>query len=113
MVGFPYTKAMNSNWDLDRAALILCSAAAAEARRRRPHRWVFPWAGTDAHDTMLFSERDNFWSSPAIRTAGRVAFELPGAPSRTSPTSTCTPASPPRCRSPRPSSACPRTASSR
>ena len=79
MVGFPYTKAMNSNWDLDQAAaLILCSAAAAEAAGVARDRWVFPWAGTDAHDTMLFSERDNFWSSPAIRTAGRVAFELAG-----------------------------------
>ena len=77
MVGFPYTKAMNSNWDLDQAAaLILCSAAAAEAAGVARDRWVFPWSGTDAHDTMLFSERDNFWSSPAIRTAGRVAFEL-------------------------------------
>ncbi|MEZ5340352.1 MAG: hypothetical protein R2706_02585 [Acidimicrobiales bacterium] len=28
MVGFPYTKSMNSNWDLDQgAALILCSPA--------------------------------------------------------------------------------------
>ena len=79
MVGFPYTKSMNSNWDLDQAAaLILCSAAAAEAAGVAPDRWVFPWSGTDAHDTMLFSERDNFWSSPAIRTAGRAAFELAG-----------------------------------
>ena len=74
MVGFPYTKAMNSNWDLDQAAaLILCSVAAAEAAGVARDRWVFPWSGTDAHDTMLFSERDNFWSSPGHphRRAGR------------------------------------------
>ena len=75
MVGFPYTKSMNSNWDLDQAAaLILCSAAAAEAAGVARDRWVFPWSGTDAHDTMLFSERDNFWSSPGHphRRAGRL-----------------------------------------
>jgi acetyl-CoA C-acetyltransferase len=79
MVGFPYTKAMNSNWDLDQAAaVIVCSAAAAESLAIERARWVFPWSGTDAHDTLLFSNRDNFYSSPAIRTAGRVAFELAG-----------------------------------
>ena len=79
MVGFPYTKSMNSNWDLDQAAaVILCSAEAAERLGVSRDRWVFPWAGTDAHDTYLFSNRDNFHSSPAIRTAGRVLFELAG-----------------------------------
>ena len=92
MVGFPYTKAMNSNWDQSRGRADPLLGRCGRGRRRRPRRWVFPWAGTDAHDTMLFSERTP-WSSPAIRTAGRVAFEPPGAWSRTSPTSTCTPAS--------------------
>ena len=79
MVGFPYTKAMNSNWDLDQAAaLILCSVAAAESLGIARDRWVFPWSGTDAHDTELFSERQDLHSSPAIRVAGRVALELAG-----------------------------------
>jgi acetyl-CoA C-acetyltransferase len=79
MVGYPYTKAMNSNWDLDQAAaVILVAAGLAESLAISRDRWVFPWSGTDAHDTMLFSNRDNFWSSPAIRTAGRAAFELAG-----------------------------------
>jgi acetyl-CoA C-acetyltransferase len=79
MVGYPYTKAMNSNWDLDQAAAVIVVAAElAESLAISRDRWVFPWSGTDAHDTMLFSNRDNFWSSPAIRTAGRVAFELAG-----------------------------------
>src|SRR3954452_2547711 len=52
MVGYPYTKAMNSNWDLDQAAaLVVCSAAAAEAAGVPRDRWVFPQAGSDAHDT--------------------------------------------------------------
>ena len=39
-------------------------------------RWVFPYAGTDAHDTYAISERAEFFTSPAIRIAGRRALEL-------------------------------------
>ncbi|MEZ5231338.1 MAG: acetyl-CoA acetyltransferase [Acidimicrobiales bacterium] len=77
MVGYPYTKSMNSNWDLDQAAaLILCSAEKATALGISRDRWVFPWAGTDAHDTYLISNRDNYHSSPAIRVAAREALAL-------------------------------------
>lgn len=79
MVGFPYTKSMNSNWDLDQAAAVmLCSAEAAEAAGVPRDRWVFPWAGTDAHDTYLVSERRDLHSSPAITEAGRRVYELAG-----------------------------------
>jgi len=51
MVAFPYTKAMCSNWDLDQAAaIILCAAEVAEGLGISRDRWVFPHAGTDAHD---------------------------------------------------------------
>lgn len=79
MVGFPYTKAMNSNWDLDQgAALLLCSAGAAEAAGISRDRWVFPLAGTDANDTLLVSHRRDLHSSPAIAANGRRLFELTG-----------------------------------
>lgn len=79
MVGWPYTKAMNSNWDLDQAAaVVLTSVETAEALGIARDRWVFPWAGTDAHDTLHVSNRDDLHSSPAIRTAGRRCFELAG-----------------------------------
>src|SRR3954469_24572920 len=79
MVGFPYTKAMNSNWDLDQgAALILCSARAAEDAGIVRDRWVFPHSGTDAHDTPLVSNRDSLAESPGMRAAGRRALELAG-----------------------------------
>ena len=79
MVGFPYTKAMNSNWDLDQAAAVLiCSAAQAEAAGVPRDRWVFPWAGTDAHDTYAVSQRRDLHSSPAIAEAGRALYELAG-----------------------------------
>ncbi len=79
MVGFPYTKAMNSNWDLDQgAAVLVCSAGAAEAAGVPRDRWVFPWAGTDAHDTYFVSHRRDLHSSPAITEAGRRVYELAG-----------------------------------
>ena len=79
MVGFPYTKAMNSNWDLDQAAaVLLCSAGAAEAAGVPRDQWVFPWAGTDAHDTYAVSNRRDLHSSPAITEAGKKLFSLAG-----------------------------------
>lgn len=79
MVGFPYTKMMNSNNDVDQAAaLILCSVAAAQRLGVPEDRWVFPLAGTDAHDTPYVSNRENLHSSPAIRVAGRRVLELAG-----------------------------------
>ena len=79
MVGFPYTKLMNSNNDVDQAAaLILCSVDAATRLGVPEDRWVFPLAGTDAHDTPYVSNRGDLHSSPAIRIAGRRVMELAG-----------------------------------
>lgn len=79
MVGFPYTKAMNSNWDLDlAAAVIVCSAGAATDLGVPRDRWVFPHSGSDAHDTLAVSNRWSLAHSPAIRAAGRRALDLAG-----------------------------------
>ena len=79
LVGFPYTKSMNSNWDLDQAAaLIVCSAETAEAVGVARDRWLFPQAGTDGSDTNFVSNRADLHSSPAIRVAGKKAMELAG-----------------------------------
>ena len=79
MIGFPYPKMMNSNMDVDQAAAtILCSADMAHSLGVPADRWVFPWVGTDAHDTPFISNRRDFAESDAIRTAGRRALELAG-----------------------------------
>jgi acetyl-CoA C-acetyltransferase len=79
MVGFPYTKVMNSNNNVEQgAALVLCSVGAARAAGVPSDRWVFLHAGSDAHDHWFVSDRDDLHSSPAIRTAGRRALELAG-----------------------------------
>ena len=79
MVGFPYTKLMNSNNNVEQgAAVVLCSAAAARSAGVPTDRWVFPLAGTDAHDHWYVTQRWDLHSSPAIRIAGNRAFELAG-----------------------------------
>jgi acetyl-CoA C-acetyltransferase len=77
MISWPYTKLMNSNNMVDQgAALILTSAEKATYLQIPTDRWVFPYAGTDAHDTYLIGERAEFDRSPAIRIAGRRVLEL-------------------------------------
>jgi acetyl-CoA C-acetyltransferase len=78
-VSFPYPKLMNSNNNVDQgAALILCSVEKARALGIAESQWIYPWAGTDAHDHFFVSNRDNLYSSPAIRIAGRRVLELAG-----------------------------------
>jgi acetyl-CoA C-acetyltransferase len=80
MISWPYTKLMNSNNMVDQAAVIvLASAEAATRLKIAAERWVFPHAGTDAHDTYAIAERAELHRSPAIRVAGRRALELSGA----------------------------------
>lgn len=80
LIGFPYTKLMNANLTVDQsAALLMCSAEVAGDAGIPRERWVFPWAGADAHDHWWVSERDDLHSSPAIRAAGRAALAHAGA----------------------------------
>ncbi|MFT4713240.1 MAG: acetyl-CoA C-acetyltransferase [Candidatus Azotimanducaceae bacterium] len=77
MISFPYPKLMNSNNAVDMsAALIMCSVAKAKALGIPESQWVYPHAGTDAHDHYMVSSRDNLHSSPAIRIAGNRVLEL-------------------------------------
>jgi acetyl-CoA C-acetyltransferase len=79
MISWPYTKLMNSNNMVDQsAALILTSVATATRLQIPTERWVYPYAGTDAHDTYAISERAELHRSPAIRIAGARALTLAG-----------------------------------
>ena len=79
MVSWPYTKLMNSNNMVDQsAALILTSVEAATRLKIPTERWVYPYAGTDSHDTYAISERAELHRSPAIRIGGARALELAG-----------------------------------
>jgi acetyl-CoA C-acetyltransferase len=79
MISWPYTKLMNSNNMVDQgAALILASVEQATQLQIPAERWVYPQAGTDAHDTPAIAERAELHRSPAIRIAGARALQLAG-----------------------------------
>jgi acetyl-CoA C-acetyltransferase len=79
MICFPYPKLMNANDRVDQgAALILCSVETARAAGVPEDRWVFPLAGSDAHDHWYLSQRSDLCSSPALATIGRHALRLAG-----------------------------------
>jgi acetyl-CoA C-acetyltransferase len=79
MISWPYTKLMNSNNMVDQGAvLVLTSVEKATYLQIPSDRWVFPYAGTDAHDTYAIGERAEFYGSPAIRVAGQRAMQLAG-----------------------------------
>lgn len=78
LVGFPYTKRMVSNPDVNMASgVVICSAERADALGVPRDKWVFVHSGTDGNDRNMSHRRD-FVSSPAIGIAGRRALELAG-----------------------------------
>jgi acetyl-CoA C-acetyltransferase len=79
MISWPYTKLMNSNNMVDQgAALVLTSVEQARRLQVPVERWVYPHAGTDAHDAPAIAERDELHRSTAIRIAGARVLELAG-----------------------------------
>ena len=79
MISWPYTKLMNSNNMVDQgAALLLTSVEQAKRLQIPAERWVYPQAGTDAHDTSAIADRDELHRSTAIRIAGARVLQLAG-----------------------------------
>jgi acetyl-CoA C-acetyltransferase len=79
MIGFPYPKYMNSNNDVDMAAvLLMCSVEQARRLGVPEDRFVFLHAGVDCHDTEFVTTRDDLYSSPAVRIGGGHVLELAG-----------------------------------
>jgi acetyl-CoA C-acetyltransferase len=77
MIGFPYTKYMNSNNAVDMsAALLICSADRASSLGVPEDQWVFPVSGTDCHEHQFISHRDTFSRTPAVEKGGSLALEL-------------------------------------
>jgi acetyl-CoA C-acetyltransferase len=66
------------------AVIILASAEKGGSSADATDLWVFPYAGTDAHDTYAIGERDELHRSPAIRLAGRTCSSWPISASMTS-----------------------------
>lgn len=77
-IGHPYTKWLVSNDRVDQAAaVVVCSAARAEALGVPRDRWVFPHAGTDTSEPTV-SLRWELHRSPAMRVGGERCLELAG-----------------------------------
>jgi acetyl-CoA C-acetyltransferase len=75
LVSAPYTKLMNANIQVDQgAALLVCSAGAAEAAGIPRDRWVFVSATATATDHWHPGERDVLHRSPAIAACGQAVL---------------------------------------
>ena len=75
IVSEPYTKLLVANIQVDQAAaLIMCSAQAAQDAGVPRDRWVFPLAVAFAHDEWFVTERASLASSPAIRACGQAVL---------------------------------------
>lgn len=76
-IAFPYPKLMNANNNVDQgAALLLCSVSVAKDLGIPKNNWIYPWVGTDGHDTQTVSYRANFTSAPGLRKVAQTALEL-------------------------------------
>lgn len=79
MISWPYPKYLNSNNMVDQAAVVILTSVEQATHLQIPSdRWVFPWAGTDSHDTYAISERADYHRSPAIRIGAARVLELAG-----------------------------------
>lgn len=78
-VASPYPKLMTSNLNVDQGgAVVMCSAAAAEAAGVPADRWVFPWSGVAVADEWHATNRWAFDESPGMRVSGTRTLELAG-----------------------------------
>jgi acetyl-CoA C-acetyltransferase len=79
MIGFPYPKLLNAIMEVDQSAgVILASEKKARELGVPEDRWVYLHGCADAHDLWNLSDRQNYYSSPAMRLTGKQAFEMAG-----------------------------------
>ena len=75
-IAFPYPKFMNANNRVDMgSALLLCSVELANKMGIPEDRWIYPWCGTDAHDTTFISNRACLTQAPGFRQASQQLLE--------------------------------------
>lgn len=78
-IGYPYTKCMNANINVDQcAALIITTEDTARACGISRDKWVYPTGGADLNDIWHVTRRPCLHESRAIRTASRLALEQAG-----------------------------------
>lgn len=78
-VSWPYTKYMNAMNQINQgASLLLMSAGFARELGIDESKWVYLHGCADANELWYVTDRENYYSSPAIRTMGQKAFEMAG-----------------------------------
>jgi acetyl-CoA C-acetyltransferase len=79
IIGYPYTKSMNANINVDQsAALIMTTEEYARSIGIPESTWVYPLGGSELNDIWYVSRRPRLDESPAIRNASRIALEQAG-----------------------------------
>lgn len=77
MLAFPYTKRMNTQWNVDQAcALIFCSAGKARSLKIPEQHWVYPLSSSESEHMTLLSERESMDRSFGAKLAGEKALAL-------------------------------------
>ncbi|GIS32119.1 MAG: hypothetical protein Ct9H90mP4_00330 [Gammaproteobacteria bacterium] len=75
MIGFPYTKYMNSIIRVNQSsALVITSAKKARELGIPESNWIFLYAAANLNDIWNITERENLYSSPAIRKCSEAVF---------------------------------------
>ncbi|MCH8506547.1 MAG: acetyl-CoA acetyltransferase [Ectothiorhodospiraceae bacterium] len=78
-IGFPYPRLMNANVFVDQAsALIITSVGEARASGIPESKWIYLHGCADGHDHWHVTERENLYSSPAIRAGSALALDMAG-----------------------------------
>ena len=79
MIGYPYPKLLNAIMEVDQsAAVIVASEAKARELGVPKEQWVYLHGCADAADLWNPIDRQNFYSSPAMRLTGKRALEMAG-----------------------------------
>ena len=75
MLAFPYTKAHNSEWNVDQAsALILCSEKLADQLGIAQEKRVYPLASTESNHMLCLSQREQLHRAPGAEIALQAAL---------------------------------------
>jgi len=79
LIGFPYTKYMNSVMRVNQSsALVMMSVKKAREMGVPESKWVFMHAGACLNEIFYLSERADYHSSPAIKACTDSVFDLSG-----------------------------------
>ena len=77
MIAYPYTKYLNSIIKVNQSAsVILTNVAQARKLGISSDKWVYLSGFADQNDHWYVSQRENYHSSPAIRSAGKRALQM-------------------------------------